>query len=265
MKHIRTIIDKEWSEVFKNRMVIMTMALLPLLFTALPLLMLDLTTSSVPAIEGNVEASGLPQGFLSACDGMNANECTQIYVMNQFLLMFMMMPLIIPTTIAAYSIVGEKTTRSLEPLLATPITTRELLAGKSLAAVIPGVLITYAAFTVFLIGTFILKISPAVRGYLTSPVWILGILLLGPVLAVIATMFSIFISSKVSDPRVAEQVSSLVILPLMLVLGFVLAGKLIINGWFMLIAILVCALAAVALLYLGTIIFDRENILTKWK
>lgn len=63
MKHIRTIINKEWSEVFKNRMVIMTMALLPLLFTALPLLMLDLTTSSVPAIAGNAEASGLPQGF----------------------------------------------------------------------------------------------------------------------------------------------------------------------------------------------------------
>jgi ABC-type Na+ efflux pump permease subunit len=40
MSHIRTIIDKEWSEVFKNRMVIFTIILMPLLFTALPLVML---------------------------------------------------------------------------------------------------------------------------------------------------------------------------------------------------------------------------------
>ena len=52
--------------------------------------------------------------------------------------MFMLIPLFIPVNIAAYSIVGEKTTHSLEPLLATPISTGELLAGKNLASVIPG-------------------------------------------------------------------------------------------------------------------------------
>ena len=41
MKHIRTIIDKEWAEIFKNRMVIFTIVLMPLLFTALPLIMLS--------------------------------------------------------------------------------------------------------------------------------------------------------------------------------------------------------------------------------
>lgn len=264
MKHIRTIIDKEWAEVFKNRMVIMTMALLPLLFTALPLVMLAVTNgSSSPDLPA--QNSGLPQGFLVACDGMNMNECMQVYLLNQFLILFMMMPLLIPTTIAAYSIVGEKTTRSLEPLLATPITTLELLAGKSLAAAIPGVLITYTAFGIFLIGTFFLNISTAIRSYLFSPTWIIGILALGPLLAIIATMFAIFVSSRVSDPRVAEQLSGLVILPLMLVLGTVLIGKLTINGWFMGIAVVVCALAAYALLHLGKLVFDRENILTKWK
>jgi ABC-2 type transport system permease protein len=265
MRHIRTIIDKEWAEVFKNRMVIMTMALLPLLFTAIPLLMLAFTGDGSQSANLPAQNSGLPEGFLTACEGMNANECMQVYLLNQSMLMFMMMPLMIPTTIAAYSIVGEKTTRSLEPLLATPITTLELLAGKSLAAFIPGVLITYGAYAIFLIGTHFLKISAAVRAYLLSPVWFLGILLLGPLLAIIGTMFAIFISSRVSDPRVAEQLSGLVILPLMLVLGVVLAGKLVIDLWFMVISIIVCALVAYALLHLGTIVFDRENILTKWK
>jgi len=40
MKHIRTIIKKEWAEVFKNRTVFYTTLLLPLIFVTLPLVML---------------------------------------------------------------------------------------------------------------------------------------------------------------------------------------------------------------------------------
>jgi len=264
MKLVRTIIDKEWSEVFKNRWVISTMTLLPMLFVAMPLVMLYMTNTSMP-IDIPAESAGLPSGFAETCAGMTAGDCTQIYVLNQFMLLFMMMPLMIPTTIAAYSIVGEKTTRSLEPLLATPITTVELLAGKGLAAVIPGVLISYGAFAIFVIGSLLLGLSPAVIGYILSPTWLLGILVLGPILSVIATIVAIFISSRVSDPRVAEQLSGMVILPLMLVMFAVLAGKLVINIAFMMIAIVVCALTAAGMLRLGTVIFDRENILTKWK
>lgn len=265
MKHIKTIINKEWSEVFKNRWVISTMTLLPMLFTALPLVMLSMTGGSAISAGMSAESSGLPAGFVAGCAGLSATDCMQIYLLNQFMLLFMLMPLMIPTTIAAYSIVGEKTTRSLEPLLATPITTIELLAGKGLAAVIPGALISYAAFGVFILGAFIIGLSPAVLAYILSPIWIVGILVLGPILSIIAAIFAIYVSSRVSDPRVAEQLSGMVIIPLMLVMFAVLAGILTINIWFMLIAIVVCAIAAFGMLYLGTLIFDRENILTKWK
>ena len=264
MKHIRTIINKEWAEVFKNRWVIATMTLVPLLFTAMPLVMLA-TTGSATGTPGGAEMSGLPGDLTASCPGMNAGECIQVYVLNQFMLLFMLLPLMIPTTIAAYSIVGEKTTRSLEPLLATPITTVELLAGKGLAAVIPGILISYGAFGIFVLGCLLLGLTPAVMGYILSPTWLLGILALGPLLSVISAIFAIYISSRVSDPRVAEQLSGMVIMPLLMVMFAVMAGKLVLNINFMLIAILLCAIAAVGMLYLGTLIFDRENILTKWK
>ena len=264
MKHIVTIIDKEWSELFKNRMIISVTLLLPLIFTALPLFMLSQTSSTVFADTG-LESNGLPANFLAVCQGMTAGECTQVYIMNEFLLLFMLMPLIIPITIAAYSVVGEKTTRSLEPLLATPISTAELLAGKTLAAVIPGILATYLAFGVFNLGMLILKISPAVIGYVDSPTWLLGIIVLGPIMAVIAVIFALYVSSRVNDPRAAEQISSVVILPLMTVLFLQLAGVVVINVPFMLIAIAIALGLAFAALQLGTVIFDRENILTRWK
>lgn len=264
MKHVRTIIDKEWAEVFKNRMVIMVILLMPLLFTALPLVMLG-TTKSVGMEDIAIESAGVPEAFLASCTGMNAGECMQIYVINQFLILFMILPLMIPITIAAYSIVGEKTTRSLEPLLATPVSTVELLAGKCFAAVIPAILASYLSFAIFNLGMLIIKISPAVRAYINSPTWLLAILVLGPILAVIAVIFALYVSSRVSDPRVAEQISSLVILPLMLVLFAQLAGLIVINTTFMLIAIALCALLAFGALHLGKLIFDRETILTRWK
>lgn len=264
MRHICTIIDKEWAEVFKNRTVIGMMSFMPLLFTLLPLVMLRVMgTESMEGVDA--ASAGVPSAFLTMCSGMNAGECMQIYLVNQFLLMFMMMPLIIPVTIAAYSIVGEKTTRSLEPLLATPITIIELLTGKALAAAIPGVLITFVSFGLFVVGLFVIQVSSLVRAYILSPTWLLAVLVLGPIFSVISVMTAIFISSRVNDPRVAEQVSSVVIIPLMAVLLLQLAGVVVINITFMLSAIASSMLIAVGMVYLGTVFFQRETILTRWK
>lgn len=264
MKHIRTIIDKEWVEVFKNRMVIGTMSLVPIIFTVLPLVMLRVTNTQ--GMEGvDASSAGVPPGFLAVCAGMNAGECLQAYLVNQFLLFFLLMPLMIPMTIAAYSIVGEKTTRSLEPLLATPITIVELLSGKALAAVIPGVIITWLSFGIFVAGLFILRISSAVVDYILSPTWLLAILVLGPIFSVISVMAAIFISSRVNDPRAAEQISGVVIIPLMAILMLQLAGVVTINLSFMLSAIASCLLLAVGMVYLGTLFFQRETILTRWR
>lgn len=265
MKHIRTIINKEWSEVFKNKLVLSVVLMLPILFAILPLVMLGVT-SSTSMLDISPEEAGLPpEMFSTLCQDMNAGECTQVYMLNQFMLFFIMMPLIIPTTIAAYSVVGEKTTRSLEPLLATPTTTPELLAGKCFAAVIPAVAATFLSFLIFNIGILILGISAKVHAYVLSSTWLVGILLLGPILSIISAMFAIFVSSRVNDPRVAEQIASVMIVPFMGVFLASSFGAITLNVNSMVIAVIICAILAAGLLYLGTLIFDRENILTKWK
>ena len=43
MDRIRAIIKKEWREVFKNRFVLFTVAFLPMMMTALPLVILYFT------------------------------------------------------------------------------------------------------------------------------------------------------------------------------------------------------------------------------
>ncbi len=138
---------KEWAEVFRNRFVLFAVAFLPLIFTALPLGILYAMRSSGD-LAGEIPFDG-PQGFLELCKGLDGGDCMQFFIISQFMLLFMMLPVFIPITIAAYSIVGEKTTRTLEPVLATPITTLELLTGKALAGIIPAMVASWAGFLIF--------------------------------------------------------------------------------------------------------------------
>ena len=136
-------------------------------------------------------------------------------MVSQFMLLFMLIPVAIPGVIAAYSIVGEKTTRSLEPLLATPITTIELLVGKCLAAVIPAIITTYGAYAIFTLGASILVTNRRLLSAFFEPRWLIAILVVGPLLAILATTFALMVSSRVNDPRVAEQISMVIIIPVL--------------------------------------------------
>jgi ABC-2 type transport system permease protein len=259
MDRIRTIIDKEWAEVFKNRLVLFTVVGLPLIFTILPLVVLRATAST------GGSATDVPLSLTQACVGLSASDCMSIYLVNEFLILFMIMPVMIPITIAAYSIVGEKTTRSLEPLLATPISTVELLAGKALAAAIPAVIASWGGFTLFLLLLPLTGTSPEVAGYITGPTWLLAVLVIGPLMAILAVNFSIMVSSRVNDPRAAEQFSAVLLVPVLIVMFAQIGGWIVLNVQFMLIGIAVFIIIDIGAIYLGAKFFKRETILTRWK
>ena len=262
MNKIKTIVRKEWAEVFKKRMVLFTVIFMPLFLSILPLIILYAMGSS-GANSANAE---LPAQFKQFCKtAMTAGQCMQYYIVSEFLIMFMIIPLFIPVNIAAYSIVGEKTTHSLEPLLATPITTGELLTGKNLASVIPAIIATWVGFAIFAIGSLIITGGGALASALLDPMWLIAIFLAGPLMAVLSVNFSIMVSSRVNDPRVAEQLSAVVILPVLAIFFGQIAGLFILNSTLVLILCVVLALVDVLMIYLAIRLFQRETILTRWK
>jgi ABC-2 type transport system permease protein len=263
MEKIKTIIRKEWAEVFKNKMVLFTVAFLPLLLTALPLGILI----AMGGDEGVAGAtSEMPAQFNALCPAeLSGGECFQVFMVSQFMIMFMLLPLAIPATISSYSIVGEKTTRSLEPLLATPITTAELLIGKSLSAAIPAVVATFVAFAIFALGAWIIVPNKDLLLALLDARWLLAVFVVGPLMALMAVAISVMVSSRVNDPRVAEQISMIVILPLLAVFFGQIAGVFIVNRQLVLVAAGVLLVLDVGLMRLAVSIFQREAILTRWK
>jgi ABC-2 type transport system permease protein len=263
MDKIKVVIGKEWGEVFRNRLVLFSVAFLPILFTALPLIILNGMSGSTD-LAAEIPFDG-PQSFTSSCQGLNGGECMEYFLASQFLLLYMILPIMIPVTIASYSIVGEKTTHTLEPVLATPITDIELLAGKALSAVIPALLATWGGFAIFLVGLNILGTSPAVISKLLSPVWLGAIFAVGPLLSISAVSLAVMVSSRVSDPRAAEQISALVVLPVLAIFIAQIAGLIYIDAQVVFWMVIALGVIDLALLYIAIQLFQRETILTRWK
>ncbi len=171
----------------------------------------------------------------------------------------------IPLGIASYSIVGEKVEKSLEPLLATPLTDGEILFGKAIAALLPTLAAMYAGATVFVIGVDAATFGQL--GYNYFPNWTFGVLLLVlvPVAVVMSVFYSVIVSSRVNDVRSANSFGIFIFLPF---LAIYIASELNIisldiNGILIIAAIL--SAIDVALYFVGTAAFQREEILTKWK
>ena len=171
----------------------------------------------------------------------------------------------IPLGIASYSIVGEKIEKSLEPLLATPLTDGEILLGKAIAALFPALVAMYAGATVFMVGVDAVTFGEL--GYNYFPNWTFGVLLLivVPVAVVMSVLYSIIVSSRANDVRSANSYGILIFLPFMAIyfaseinlISLDITGLLIIAG--ILFAI------DIALYFVSTAAFQREEILTKWK
>lgn len=263
MKEIRTIIGKEWTDMVHNKLVLYMLILLPLLMTALPVALLYFI-GRVPVNQQDLEEMGrlLANPIFSR---MSPAEAMQSSMANTMLILFLLMPLAVPVTIAAYSIVGEKVERSLEPLLATPITTTQLLLGKSIAAAAPAIVITWFCYVVFLIFARFFAVSDRVFNTFVNPMWLIAMLLLVPLLTVLAVSVGIIISSRSTDPRAAEQLGALVVFPLIAFLLGTMAGFILLNVTTFLLTSAIVALLDAGLVYVGVALFQRETILTRWK
>jgi ABC-2 type transport system permease protein len=69
----------------------------------------------------------------------------------------------------------------------------------------------------------------------------------------------------VNDPRVAEQMSGVLVVPIMILLFGQLAGLIILDLNLIFLSILALLAVDAILIYAGSRLFQRENILTRWK
>ena len=235
---VLAVIRKEFREYRRNKMIVFTMAGMPLIFLAI--------------VAGGTFA--LPE---------TASPAALRGAVGQARLFFLLIPVILPTTVAAYTVIGEREHGTLEPVLTTPATDGELLAGKALAAVIPAVALAWLLFAVYVAAAQVF----APRAVLDE-VWTLGQVvaqvLMAPALAGFAIVAGILISLRSTDIRVAQHSVALPSLP---VIGLVaLASFRVVEpsvGLYAAGAVLVGAVDAAGW-RLTVRLFSRERLITRY-
>jgi ABC-type transport system involved in multi-copper enzyme maturation permease subunit len=230
---IRAIFRKELREYRRNRSIVLTMAVIPLVFAIGPLI-------NIFAIPSDA-----------------ARE-----VRFEHILVYMLgIPAIVPAVIASYSVVGERTQGSLEPVLTTPIPREEFLLAKALAALVPSLVISYVVFAGVVVAIELFA-QPGIADSLILGPDVLAQVVFTPLVAGWSIWVGIAISTRVSEARTAQQLGTFASVPSAIIAALVAYG--------VIAATLQLAVGAAALLIVLNVagwrvtsaLFDRERLIS---
>lgn len=260
---------REWTDTRRNARVLPLYLIMPLVAVALPVLLALMAPHMVRDLQQRADPSttALLHGLtrLPEFSGLSPGEGLARYLLRATAGMFLLMPIAIASTAAAFSIVGEKQQRTLEPILATPITDRQLLLGKLLACAGPTVLVTWAAGLAAIVIVNIVFASRGMATPLPDRFWTVVLLFLAPALAAAVALVTMRLSAKSSDPQATVQTSALAVLPVFMLLVAVFGRLLTVSFPALLAATGLMLLIDLALFRMNVIRFRREEILTSWK
>ncbi len=174
-----------------------------------------------------------------------------------------MLPLMLPILIAADSIVGEKERHTLVPLLATPLTDGELLLGKFLTAMIPGLLVAYGnlALAVLVVNGVVFFMAPQFLWVWPDLLSLVQAIILPILFAILAVGLMVIISGRANTVYEAYQTGGILILPAMV---FAYSGFLLGLGW------LIFVIGSIIILFVDFILFrialrlfNRDPLITR--
>lgn len=238
---VNQVFTKDLQELRKNRSVFLSLIFLPALLVVVSIINVYSQVSSQPV--------SIP------------TLSTLVTIFSTFIILI---PAIVSVLVGATSVVIEKNNRSLEPLLATPITDGELLFGKALVPFALAMILGYTAYAVDIAALDYLT-YPVYNAYILPTHFMLYLMfVMTPLIAMFGTFVALFVSTKVKDIRAAQQVSTLTVIPLflLLIIGSVALAS---TTFFLLIITFVLIVAVVGFATLTVKAFNRENILVSWK
>jgi ABC-type Na+ efflux pump permease subunit len=236
---VGAVIRKELAEFQRNRFIVITASILPIVFLVSP-------TASILSLK----ASALTTTLQKRVD---------------YSLFFpLLIPVFVPAILSAYSVVGEREQGTLEPLLTTPISRVEFLLGKAGAIFVPAIGVSYLTFGVFVAITQFAAASPVATAVLHAP-QLPAELVFIPLLAAWAIWAGLAISARATDTRVAQQLSTLASLPPVAVAA--LMSFQVISPTFAVAAALAGGLLVIDVLACFAVaqVFDRERLITGTK
>lgn len=257
---------KDLREVRKNRIAIYGAIVLSVIFSvALPLFFTQMPAFSDPE-ELSLEevAPMIPPEILHVIEGLDPQQVPIVlFIGYLFAPLFLVIPLMIASVIAAEAFVGEKERKTLEPLLYTPATDLELFLGKVIASLVPATLFAWGNFVLY---TVVANVGgwPVMQSiWFPTEIWWLLIFWVSPAIALLGVSVTVLISSKVNTFMEAYQASgALVLLVVVLLIGQIFGLLFLSPLVFFLLGLGLFAMDA-ALIWIGTGLFNRSELIAR--
>jgi ABC-2 type transport system permease protein len=251
---------KDLLDLRKNRALLWSMLALPLVIVVTPLGVVFAYVRNPN--DPNLKAIALYYDL--SVDLANTARFLVDKVLADWFVIYLVMPVFVPILISSHAVAGEKEKRTLEPLLASPVTPLELVIGKSLASLVPSVLLCTFAFLLLCVGVDIVAWPLAKELVLPNGMWLFGVFVIAPLFAFFGNGVAVLLSARVGDSRLAQQLAGLMVLPLIGLAAGQFAGWLKAGtGYYALIGGLVLLLDLI-IVVVARRLFDRERLMSRW-
>jgi ABC-type Na+ efflux pump permease subunit len=272
IRNVLTIARKDWLEVRQNKTAWIPMLIVPAIFVVvLPLvftlLLPALNVSPEDVMNSDADITyfieRMPSQLSQYVDLQKPMESMIVVMLGiMFAPMFLIMPLMFASTIAAESFAGERERKTIEALLYTPASDADLFMGKLTAAAVPSIGITWISFLVYALILNLVPYTTFQRFWFPLPTWWPLIFWITPALAILSIAVTVLISARVPNFQGAYQLSSSLVILVVALFAGQLSGFLYLSvGIELLLGVLFWA-AAFFLVYLAVRSFNREALIT---
>ena len=269
---IRAIARKDLLEVRQNGMAWKPMVILPVIFVVvLPLLVILGPTvfnipvesfTSDPDLQGFL--TNMPPAMKAQFEGLNPHQMAIVMVLGYMLApMLLIIPVMVASVVGTDSFVGEKERRTIEPLLYTPASERELFAGKMLAALLPALGLTWLSFLMYAFVLNVIGGSVMGRFWFPTPVWLPLMLWVAPAIAMMGMTAAVIISARTNTFMEAYQTTGMLVLPIILLVIGQATGVVYLDIPIALIVGAVIWVVDAALLWFALKIFSRARLMAR--
>jgi ABC-2 type transport system permease protein len=267
-KHrILNILKKEWEVIFNDLNNMLYVTLIPVLIVAQSLLYVWLIShfGGESLISNSIILTALTKlGVeIPAAAGFPVTQQLLVLLLSQFKFFLLLIPTMIAISLATFSIIEEKQSRSLEPLLATPVRTWELLLGKALSGAVPAILVTWICGVIFFLGVALLGWGNLTILVLT-PSWYITFFLLTPAVAALSFLLGVIGSSQAKDAKNAQNYILVIIFPVFALIAVQVTGVVWFTPFLTLILSILIFMIDYLVLRIAVRLFQRESIVTQW-
>ncbi len=185
-----------------------------------------------------------------------------VYLLINFVFapMFLMVPVMVSSIVSAAAFVGEKEKKTLETLLFSPVSENTMFVAKVLAGFIPSMFVCLVGFVIFSVEFMTLGAPLFGRVVLPAPHWLPVVLWLSPALTLLVIFINVLISVKVKGFQEAQQMSVIVILPLLFLVYGQIGGIVFLSSLLVLAIGLVVFLVNAFLIRLAAKTYNRDKL-----